>query len=37
MDVVPGEVKSLREESVEKPDIKVTIKCDVFLGMNTKK
>jgi putative sterol carrier protein len=37
MDVVNGEAKSLKEESVEKPDIMVTIKSDVFLGILDKK
>jgi putative sterol carrier protein len=37
MDVVNGEAKSLKEESVEKPDIMVTIKSDVFLGILAKK
>ena len=37
MDVVNGEAKSLKEESVEKPDIIVTIKSDVFLGILAKK
>ena len=31
MDVVNGEAKSLKEESIEKPDILVTIKSDIFL------
>ncbi len=37
MDVVNGEAKSLKEESIEKPDIIVTLKSDVFLGILDKK
>jgi len=37
MDVVNGEAKSLKEESIEKPDILVTIKSDIFLGILDKK
>jgi len=37
MEVVNGEAKSLKEESIEKPDIMVTIKSDVFLGILDKK
>ncbi len=37
MDVVNGEAKSLKEETVEKPDIHVTIKSDTFLGILDKK
>ena len=37
MDVVNGEAKSLKEESIEKPDIMVTIKSDIFLGILAKK
>ena len=37
MDVVNGEAKSLKEETVEKPDIVVTIKSDIFLGILDKK
>jgi putative sterol carrier protein len=37
MDVVNGEAKSLKEESVEKSNIIVTIKSDVFLGILAKK
>ena len=37
MDVVNGEAKSLKEETVEKPDILVTIKSDLFLGILDKK
>jgi len=37
MDIVNGEAKSLNEETVEKPDILVTIKSDVFLNILDKK
>jgi len=37
MDVVNGKAKSLQEETVEKPDIHVTIKSDTFLGILDKK
>ena len=37
MDVVNGEAKSLKEESIEKPDIIVTLKSDVFLSILDKK
>ena len=37
LDVVNGEAKSLKEETIEKPDIMVTIKSDVFLGILDKK
>jgi putative sterol carrier protein len=37
MDIVNGEAKSLKEETVEKPDILVTMKSDVFLGILDKK
>jgi putative sterol carrier protein len=37
MVVVNGEAKSLKEESIEKPDIIVTLKSDVFLGILDKK
>jgi len=37
MDVVNGEARSLKEESIEKPDIMVTITSDVLLGILDKK
>jgi len=37
MDVVNGEARSLKEESIEKPDIMVTIKSDFLLGILDKK
>lgn len=37
LDVVNGEARSLKEESVEKPDILVTINSDIFLGILAKK
>ncbi|MDH7517150.1 MAG: SCP2 sterol-binding domain-containing protein [Candidatus Thermoplasmatota archaeon] len=37
MDIVNGEAKSLKEETVEKPDIMVTIKSDIFLAILDKK
>ena len=37
MDVVNREARSLKEESIEKPDIMVTIKSDVLLGILDKK
>jgi putative sterol carrier protein len=37
VDVFNGDAKSLKEESVEKSNIIVTIKSDVFLGILVKK
>lgn len=37
LDVVNGEAKSLKEETIEKSDILVTIKSDVFLAILDKK
>jgi len=37
MDVVNGQAQSLKEVSIEKPDIMVTIKSDVLLSILDKK
>lgn len=37
MDVVNGEVKALKEENIEKPDISVTMNSDIFIGILNKK
>jgi len=37
MEIVNGIAKSLKEETIEKPDIMVTMKSDVFLGILDKK